>query len=104
MLRIRCPYCEMERPEIEFRHGGEAHIARPPHPSEQSDEQWADYLYLRTNAKGIAFERWRHTAGCGRFFNCVRHTVSDRILMTYKAGLPRPSTVEIDRLQKGETR
>ncbi|TIS01342.1 MAG: sarcosine oxidase subunit delta, partial [Mesorhizobium sp.] len=29
MLLIRCPYCEEERPELEFRNAGEAHIARP---------------------------------------------------------------------------
>ena len=33
MLLIACPYCGMERPEIEFRYGGEAHIARPADPS-----------------------------------------------------------------------
>ncbi|TIV95931.1 MAG: sarcosine oxidase subunit delta, partial [Mesorhizobium sp.] len=25
MLLIRCPYCEEERPELEFRNTGEAH-------------------------------------------------------------------------------
>ena len=32
MLLIPCPYCGTARPEIEFRHGGEAHVARPPIP------------------------------------------------------------------------
>ena len=32
MLLIRCPYCG-ERPEIEFRYGGEAHIARAGTPA-----------------------------------------------------------------------
>jgi sarcosine oxidase subunit beta len=90
MLLIPCPYCGENRPEIEFRNGGEAHVARPLDPSSQSDEQWADYLYMRTNPKGVHFERWRHVHGCGRFFNAVRHTVTDRILRTYKAGEPRP--------------
>ena len=35
-------------------------------------------------------ERWRHIHGCARFFNCVRDTVSDKIVATYKAGEPRP--------------
>ena len=30
------------------------------------------------------------THGCGRFFNAVRDTVSDKFLTTYKAGAPRP--------------
>jgi sarcosine oxidase subunit delta len=90
MLLIRCPYCEMDRPELEFRYGGEAHIARPLDPSKTSDEEWARFLYMRTNPKGLHAERWRHTSGCGRFFNAIRHTVTDRIVTTYKAGEPRP--------------
>ncbi len=90
MLLISCPYCGENRPEVEFRNGGEAHVARPPDPSSQSDDQWADYLYMRTNPKGVHVERWRHVHGCGRFFNAARHTVTDRILVTYKAGEKRP--------------
>ena len=90
MLLINCPYCEMERPEIEFRHAGEAHIARAADPSQASDEEWANFLYFRSNPKGLYAERWRHTSGCGRFFNCLRDTVSDKIFATYKAGEPRP--------------
>ena len=91
MLLIRCPYCEMERPELEFRYGGEAHVARPLDPSATTDEEWAQYLYFRSNPKGVHAERWRHTSGCGRFVNALRHTVSDRNLVTYKAGEPRPA-------------
>jgi sarcosine oxidase subunit delta len=90
MLLIRCPVCEMDRPELEFRYGGEAHIARPADPASVSDQDWADYLYFRTNPKGLHVERWRHTSGCGRFFNAIRHTVTDRFVRTYKAGEPRP--------------
>ena len=89
MLLIHCPYCEAERPELEFVYGGEAHIARPRDPAAQSDEQWRDFLFIRTNPRGMHFERWRHTHGCGRFFNAVRDTVGDKFVMTYKAGLPR---------------
>ena len=90
MLLIRCPYCEMERPELEFRHAGEAHVARPADPETVSDEDWAKFLYFRANTKGLYAERWRHTHGCGRFFNCLRDTVSDKIQATYTAGEPRP--------------
>jgi len=90
MLLIDCPYCRIARPEIEFAYGGEAHIARPADPSAISDEEWANFLYFRSNPKGVAAERWRHAHGCGRFFNCLRDTVSDKILAVYKAGEPRP--------------
>jgi sarcosine oxidase subunit delta len=89
MLLIPCPYCG-QRPEIEFSYGGEAHIARPADPSSLTDEQWAAFLYARTNPKGSFAERWRHTNGCGRLFNAVRDTVSDVFAATYKVGEPRP--------------
>jgi len=91
VLLIPCPYCEAERPEIEFRHAGQAHIARPADPAAASDEAWAAYLYWRDNPKGITAERWRHTHGCGRYFNALRHTVSDRLLATYPVGAARPA-------------
>ena len=81
----------MERPEIEFRHAGEGHVARAADPSRLDDEAWAEFLYFRSNPKGVHAERWRHVHGCGRFFNALRDTVSDRILATYKTGEPRPA-------------
>ncbi|HVL72000.1 MAG TPA: sarcosine oxidase subunit delta [Beijerinckiaceae bacterium] len=89
MLLIPCPHCG-PRPEIEFRYAGEAHIARPADPSTLSDAEWTEFLYLRTNPKGLHFERWRHLHGCGRFFNAARDTVSDRIERTYPAGEGKP--------------
>ena len=50
MLLINCPYCG-EREQEEFSCGGEAHIERPKNPPELSDDQWADYLFLRQNIK-----------------------------------------------------
>jgi sarcosine oxidase, subunit delta len=63
---------------------------RPVDPKAVTDTEWADFLYSRTNPKGIHAERWRHLHGCGRFFNCVRDTVTDRIVSTYQPGEPRP--------------
>ena len=90
MLLIHCPYCEMVRPELEFRHGGEAHVVRPTDPAATTDAEWSAFLYLRKNPKGSHAERWRHIHGCGRFFNAVRNTVTDKIMVTYKAGAPKP--------------
>src|ERR1700728_427053 len=86
MLLIECPYCGMARPEIEFVYGGEAHVARAADPSAVTDEDWANFLYFRSNPKGVLAERWSHAFGCGRFFNCL----SDKSLAFYKAGEPRP--------------
>ncbi|MBO0741726.1 MAG: sarcosine oxidase subunit delta [Hyphomicrobiaceae bacterium] len=89
MLLIPCPYCG-PRPEIEFRCGGEAHIARPKDPAKVDDAAWGDYLFRRTNPKGVHAERWVHTQGCRRWFNVLRDTLSDRILAAYAAGERRP--------------
>jgi sarcosine oxidase subunit delta len=89
MLLIHCPYCEMDRPEVEFKYAGEAHLVRP-NADTASDEAWSEFLYYRSNPKGEHAERWRHTAGCGRYFNCLRDTASDKIKATYKAGERRP--------------
>ncbi len=97
MLLIRCPYCEEDRPEIEFRHAGEAHVARPRAMTAMSDEDFERFFFIRDNPKGIAFERWRHVHGCGRFFNAARHTVTDRFLTTYRAGEPKPEIGEDSR-------
>ncbi|MDP6390027.1 MAG: sarcosine oxidase subunit delta [Alphaproteobacteria bacterium] len=93
MLLIPCPYCGA-RDEHEFRFGGEAHIARPENPDKLSDEEWADYLFHKTNPKGVHFERWVHEAGCGRWFNLARHTVSHEIYASYKVGARKPEVPE----------
>ncbi|MBS0373113.1 MAG: sarcosine oxidase subunit delta [Proteobacteria bacterium] len=89
MLIIDCPYCG-PRPELEFAHGGQAHIARPADPSQTTDDEWTEYLYLRVNTKGVYAERWRHARGCGRFFNALRDTTTDQFLATYRSGEKPP--------------
>ena len=90
MLLIRCPWCKEDLPELEFRHAGEAHIARPTDLASIPDADFEKFFFIRSNPKGIVFERWRHVHGCARFFNAVRDTVSDRFVTTYKAGEARP--------------
>ena len=46
MFLINCPYCG-ERDQQEFKAGGEAHIERPKQPTELSDDEWAEYLFMR---------------------------------------------------------
>ena len=89
MLLVPCPHCG-PRPEIEFRCGGEAHLVRPADPDGLDDSAWAEFLFYRSNSKGILAERWNHAHGCQRWFNVLRDTVSDRILSSYRAGQPRP--------------
>jgi sarcosine oxidase subunit delta len=93
MLLIECPYCG-ERPELEFVYGGQAHIARPQNAPGLSAQAWSDYLYQRDNTKGIHAERWRHTHGCGRFFNALRDTTTDHFIAIYKVGEAAPAALK----------
>ena len=90
MFLIECPWCG-ERDETEFNCVGEAHIARPLETEKMSDQDWADYLFMRSNPKGLHREQWLHAAGCRRYFNVERNTVSYRIAGTYKIGELSPS-------------
>lgn len=89
MLLIACPWCG-PRDEIEFRCGGQSHIARPGPYDQVSDEAWADYLFNRTNPKGLHRERWVHAAGCRRWFNLARDTVTHEIKAVYRMDEPAP--------------
>ncbi|MBT3658225.1 MAG: sarcosine oxidase subunit delta [Rhodospirillaceae bacterium] len=89
MLLIPCPFCG-EREESEFHQGGEAHIVRPKDPDELSDAEWADYLFLRKNTKGLFLERWVHLHGCRRWFNMARNTATNEIIAVYKMGAQPP--------------
>jgi len=89
MFVIKCPYCG-ERDQTEFSCHGESHIARPENPNEVSDKEWGEYLFFRSNPKGMHYERWTHDHGCRQWFNVQRHTVTDKIIQTYKIGEAKP--------------
>ena len=89
MLLIPCPYCG-PRSEEEFSYGNEAHIPRPKEPDKLNDAEWAEYVFMRSNTKGVFLERWLHAQGCRRWFNVARDTVSYEILAVYEMGAPRP--------------
>jgi sarcosine oxidase subunit delta len=90
MLLIPCPWCG-PRAEAEFNCGGEGGLARPANTEALSDEQWGDYVFMRMNPKGVHHEQWRHTSGCGRWFNALRDTVSYRIHAVWKIGEEPPA-------------
>ena len=86
MLRVKCPWCGV-RDEQEFSFGGESHLTRPN--IDCTDNEWSDYLFNRENPKGLHHERWRHSYGCGRWFNVIRDTVTHKIHAVYEMGSPR---------------
>jgi sarcosine oxidase, subunit delta len=83
MLKINCPWCGV-RDEEEFTIGGPWNKPRPADPAALSDEEWADYLFTRDNARGFALEKWRHTYGCRQWFVCERHSVTHEIVEVYR--------------------
>lgn len=87
MMQIQCLYCGL-RDENEFTCGGTSHLARPPLIA--TDQAWGEYLFFRDNPKGLHLERWRHTQGCGRWFNVARNTVTHAILAVYAITDPAP--------------
>ena len=94
MLLIPCPWCG-PRDEVEFRYGGEAHIARPADPAALDDSAWAEYLFMRSNPKGPFAEHWAHSAGCRRWFHVVRDTATHRIFAVYKIGETPPGITNL---------
>jgi sarcosine oxidase subunit delta len=94
MLLFSCPNCG-PRNETEFHYGGQAHVAYPEQPGELTDREWAEYLFYRQNTKGLFAERWVHSAGCRKWFNMLRDTVSYDISAVYRIEeqppAPRPA-------------
>jgi heterotetrameric sarcosine oxidase delta subunit len=89
MLLIDCPWCG-PRDDAEFHYGGEAHVLRPRDAGALSDEEFADYLFLKQNPKGLYLERWSHGHGCRRWFNVLRNTATNEIAEIYAMGtLPK---------------
>ena len=90
MMLIPCPDCG-PRNENEFHYGGQAHV---PYPADgganASDQEWAEYLFFRDNPKGPFAERWVHSAGCRRWFNAIRDTLTYEFLAVYRVGESPP--------------
>ena len=98
MLRFTCPYCKIEADETDLTPGGEAHLKRRGTGS--SDAELEDYLFNRKNPKGVHFERWCHTIGCGKWFHAARCTVTQEVFGTYKAQTLKPPKSVVNAIQK----
>jgi sarcosine oxidase subunit delta len=90
MLSLKCPCCGVLAEETEFEPGGEAHISRAS--VDEGDEDFAAYLFERKNPRGVHFERWRHSYGCGKWFHAARCTASLEVFGTYSAQTLEPPT------------
>jgi sarcosine oxidase subunit delta len=74
MQIFSCPFCG-PRPEYEFHYGGDQGNARPEGFRDVGAEAWAEYLHVRTNAKGPVREIWMHLT-CGELFAMERDSAT----------------------------
>jgi len=88
MLILNCPYCGIDADETELSAGGEAHLKRETVGSQ--DAEFEEYLFMRDNPRGVHFERWRHTYGCGKWFLAARDTMTLQVFGTYSAQTKKP--------------
>lgn len=98
MLLLTCPNCGLSVEETELAPGGEAHVKREG--PESSDPAFEEYLFLRDNAKGVHFERWRHAYGCGKWFLAARDTATLEVFGTYPAQTLGPPAHILDRIRE----
>jgi len=96
MLILNCPNCGMDKDETELTAGGEAHLKR--YGPGSSDEDFETYLFQRENPKGVHFERWRCTYGCGKWFHAARCTTTNEVFGTYSAQTTEPPKEICDKI------
>ncbi|WP_224824474.1 sarcosine oxidase subunit delta [Cognatishimia sp. MH4019] len=88
MLTLNCPYCGIAADETELSPGGQAHLKRFGPGS--SEDEFEGYLFMRENPRGVHFERWRHSNGCGKWFHAARCTSTLEVFGTYSAQTVEP--------------
>ena len=98
MLKLKCPNCGVIADETELSAGGEAHISRAADGS--SDAEFESYMFDRKNPKGVHFERWRHSYGCGKWFHAARCTMTLEVFGTYSAQTYEPPKAIINKINK----
>ena len=103
---LTCPNCG-PRSVYEFRFGGEIRAAEVTGlaedvPGGEGAEEWGRYLYARRNEAGVQQEWWYHRAGCRKWFQAVRNTVSNTVERSFWAGgSVEPDAVEASQASQG---
>ena len=102
MLALKCHNCGLLVDETELQPGGEAHIKR--FGPNSSTENFVSYMFERVNTKGIIFERWRHSHGCGKWFHVARCTETLEVFGSYSAQTLKPPKVVLDKIRERRPR
>jgi len=76
-LKVTCPHCGA-REYTEFWFGGEglSHASSGAQSAERLEEDFRR-VWLKTNAAGVQVERWFHHAGCRRWLEIKRDTLTN---------------------------
>lgn len=98
MLTLHCPCCGVDAEETELTGGGEAHLKRFGPGSD--DNAFEGYLFMRKNPRGVHFERWRHSYGCGKWFHAARDTMTLEVFGTYPAQTTEPPKAIVAAIKK----
>lgn len=81
MKMMNCPLNGL-RNISEFTYGGE--LKSIPDQNTCTDEEWADYVFNKSNIAGVVLEWWMHSPS-SYWFIVERHTVTDEIIRTFDA-------------------
>lgn len=81
MKQMPCPMNGL-RNISEFICGGE--VENMPDPATGSDHEWAEYLFIENNTKGVVREWWMHVP-TSYWFIAERNTETEEIIKTYPA-------------------
>lgn len=73
-----CPFCG-PRNETEFNFAGELGKVRPDTCKDVNARDWATYLYVQRNEKGVVREVWMHMS-CSELFVMERDSVTMDVL------------------------
>jgi methylglutamate dehydrogenase subunit B len=77
-MLIACPYCGA-RDAQEFSYLGAGGLRRPDPSAADAADTFHAYVYLRDNPAGAHCEAWYHAAGCRRWLEVVRNTLTHEI-------------------------
>jgi heterotetrameric sarcosine oxidase delta subunit len=62
-----------------------------------SDQQWTEYLFMRSNPKGPLAEQWCCAFGCGQWFKVRRDSVTHEISEVVRVNEPFAAATRRDK-------
>ncbi len=80
-MLITCPYCGA-RDAQEFAYRGDATSRRPDPTAPDALDRFHEHVHLRDNPAGVHRELWYHAAGCRRWIEVERDTITHAINAT----------------------